>query len=122
MLKINIKKEEYKMSRKKIFWDVNFCIVIYLLSGCATTQEILLKPEASRIEFANREPNSDQYKYLGELKGEAQASDLRIATTNARNDIKNKAYSISADVVVIDTIRAAHKKVVVAGRAFIIKK
>ena len=94
------------MSRKKLFWVVNFCIVIYLLSGCVTTQEILLKPEASRIELATREPNSDQYKYLGDLQGEANAGGIRVATTNARNDIKNKAYSISADIVVIDSIRA----------------
>jgi hypothetical protein len=101
------------------------CAVSYALSACAGAEQIPLRPEAARIEIVKGEPDRKAFQYLGEVQGEAKASDVGEANTNARNDIRNKAAALGATVVVLDTNTAANamdwsgrNKVVLTGRAF----
>ncbi len=81
--------------------------VVLVLSGCSAKQ---LKPEATAIRVAISEPTG--CAYLGEVTG-AQGNFLtggwtsnESLETGARNDMKNKAYAMGGNVIVMLANRA----------------
>jgi hypothetical protein len=81
-------------------------------------------PGADRIELVTREPDRDQFEFLGDVEGTAKG-DLSEATQNARNDIRNRAARLGATLVTIDTNTngnamdwTGRNQVVLNGRAF----
>ncbi len=99
--------------------------VILFFIGCATTQNIAVKPEASKVEIITSEPSRDVCKFIGDVDGSAKSRDIALATRNARNDIRNKTYDMGGNIVKIDTNTAANAmdftgrtQVVLTGRAF----
>lgn len=102
-------------------------IVISLFLGCIGTasQIITVKTEAMSIELVKSEPDRTKYKFIGDIQGEALSGDVGVSTLNARNDIKNKAYALGADIVVLDSLAAENtmdytgrSRVYLTGRAF----
>ena len=100
-------------------------VLISVLAACAGAEEIPVAPTAANVEIVTTEPDRSQYDLVGEVQGEAKASDVGEATQNARNDLKNKAAALGGAMVVLDTNTAANamdwtgrNKVVLSGRAF----
>lgn len=72
----------------------------FVISSCAA---IALKPGAEKVRLTNQEPKG--CKYLGELAGSQGNAISGGWTSNdnlaegARNDLKNKAFAMGANVV-----------------------
>lgn len=72
-------------------------IAFTLLAGCATE----LTPEAGKIRLTNFMPNGCEY--LGEVIGSYSNPFITEASVamNARNDVRNQAYELGGNTVVI---------------------
>ncbi|CAA0125586.1 Uncharacterised protein [BD1-7 clade bacterium] len=99
-----------------------------LTTGCATSSQpevIVLQQNAEKIELVTFEPDRSKCKFTGDVQGTAKSTNVAEATTNSRNDMKNKALAAGANFVTIDTTTAANAKdysgrnqVVLTGRGF----
>ncbi len=82
-------------------------VVVMGMVSCAATQ---IKPGAMKIFITRTEPKGCEY--LGDVTGNqgnfftGQYTSNANLETGARNDMKNKAYAIGGDTVVILTERA----------------
>ena len=99
--------------------------MVSAIVSCAPATRVSLENGAEKIEIVSGEPDRNKCKFLGDVQGEAKASDIGVATTNARNDIKNKSKKLGADIVMLDGTVSANamdwsgrNKVVLTGRAF----
>jgi len=101
-------------------------LCVATLSGCASSEVIsLINSEAAKIQLVKSEPNTKQCKFLGDLQGKAKAKDIGEASLNSRNDMRNKAYKLGANLVVMDSTSSANamdwtgrNQVAITGRAF----
>jgi len=83
------------------------CSVLFVLAGCAANE---IKPGAEKVRFMQSEPKG--CKYLGEATGNqgnfftgGWTSNENLET-GSRNTLKNKAYEMGGNVVVVLTNRA----------------
>jgi hypothetical protein len=104
---------------------VSLTIALFLGCASAPSQTIPLAPDAAQVEIVTEAIDREKYEFVGDVQGEAKASDIGEANKNARNDMRNKAAALGATVVILDTNTAANamdwtgrNKVVLAGRAF----
>src|SRR5215472_17159353 len=97
-----------------------------VLLACAEQipDHVELLPQAETVEFALEPPSAQAYKLLGEVSGQAAASDPEVAQQAAKNDLRNKAAALGATVVTIDENMGQlmwtqdKTKVKVVGRAY----
>lgn len=86
---------------------VIFVFVLAATVGCAANS---LKPGAERVRLMQNEPKG--CKYLGEATGDQGGAFTGAWTSNtnmetgARNELKNKAFDMGGNVVVLLTNRA----------------
>lgn len=104
---------------------IALCGALVLWAGCAGTQEVALKPEAARIEIIKGELDRNEFEYLGDVSGTSKSKDIEAGNEHARNDLRNKAAAMGAEVVILDTNTAANAmdwtgrtQIVLTGRAF----
>lgn len=79
-------------------------VIVPVLAACAAQT---LKPGAENIELVNETPNESKCKYISEIVGSQGNWFTGDFTSNknlvigARNEIRNKAYELGANVVYI---------------------
>ena len=84
-------------------------IALATLSSCASTS---LNPGAERVLVTRQPPPAKNCRYLGTIIGEQGGSFTGGWTSNnhlaegAMNDMKNKAYAMGANYVLIEDTRA----------------
>ena len=105
-------------------------IVVILISvvGCAGATVKNLTADGRRVQIITADPDQSKCKYLGDIAGEAKASNIAEAQTFARNDLKNKAAELGGNFAKIDTNTGANamdytgrNQIVLNGRAFLCK-
>lgn len=96
-----------------------------LLRGCASSELVDLNPAGQRVQIVKAEPDSEKCKFIGDVYGQAKSKDVAEGQLNARNDLKNRAAALGANLVTIDTNAAANAMVwsgrnqfALNGRAF----
>jgi hypothetical protein len=97
-----------------------------MLLACAEQipDHVELLPQAESVEFALEPPSPRAYKLLGEVSGQAAASDPEAAQQAAKNDLRNNAAALGASLVTIDEnvgqlmLLQDRTKVKVVGRAY----
>lgn len=75
-----------------------------VLLACAgqIPQHVDLQPQAENVDFAYEPPSPDAYKEVGHVKGEALGKDADATLEQAKNDLRNKAAALGAELVTID--------------------
>src|SRR4051794_4677974 len=104
------------------------CVGLLLASGCANAPRpvihTVLEPTATRVRVVVHEPARGKYRFVGKVNGEALTDDTLAAAECAKNDIRNKAAALGADLVKIDEVSAPddsgqiRRVVIFSGRAF----
>jgi len=103
--------------------------IAFALGGCGGSSNaapaVSATPAGSKIEVTKAEVDREQYEFLGDVQGSSKGFNLAAAQAGARNDLKNNAANMGADLVVLDTNTAGNamdwsgrNQVVLAGRAF----
>ena len=101
-------------------------VTLGLLLGCAEQipDHVALLPAAEDVAIATDPPSAQNYRVIGEVTGQAAATDVEVAQAAARNDLRNKAAALGASLVTIghDTgegvLLQNKTKVTLVGRAY----
>ncbi|MGH7271125.1 MAG: DUF4156 domain-containing protein [Polyangiaceae bacterium] len=83
-----------------------------------------LQPAAEQVELATEAPSQDTFVLVGAVTGQAAANDPEVAQDAAKNDLRNHAAALGANLVTVDdSVGSAlllqdKTRVVVYGRAY----
>lgn len=90
---------------------LSFLAILFLLSGCSSTTQLVVGAE--RVEIITEKPQT-HCKRLGEVEGYkynvGPNLSLKEMQNSAKNDLKNNAFALGADIVEIvstDSIKAS---------------
>lgn len=96
--------------KKLAFW-INLFGILFLLNGCSSVTQLMAGAE--KIELVSEKPQAN-CKRLGEVEGykynTGPSLSLREIQNSAKNDLKNNALAMGADIVEIistDSIKAS---------------
>lgn len=102
------------------------CLAVLLVTACAggIPDHVELQPGAENVEIVSEPPSPNGYKELGRVTGVAVGADPDVAADAAKNDLRNKAAALGADLVTLDenlgkpVPLSRTVKVEVSGRAY----
>ncbi len=80
----------------------------FSLASCASTTAVKLNPAAESVQIIKSEPDPVKCRFIKDVYGQAKSKDVAEGQLNARNDLKNKAAALGANLVTIDTNAAAN--------------
>lgn len=74
-----------------------FVGLAFSLAGCAHI--VKLDPKAASVKLSSQPPPASTCKELGEVMGKSNGDDQEEAMGGARNDVKNRAFSLGGNFV-----------------------